>query len=100
MTRFVLSRVVQAVITVVVLTFTIFVIGRVTGNPADTMLPPDSTASQRQALVERLGLDEPLLMQYGHYLNDFAHGDFGTSVRTGGPVADVVFPRLMNSLAL
>ncbi|WGX95797.1 ABC transporter permease [Nocardioides sp. L-11A] len=100
MARFLLSRVVQAVITVLVLTFAIFLIGRVTGNPTDTLLPPDASDLQRQALTERLGLDQPLLQQYWLYISDFARGDFGTSIRTGGPVVDVVIPRLMNSLAL
>jgi len=100
MTRFLVGRVVQAVLTVLVLTFVIFMIGRLTGNPADTMLPADAPASQREALIERMGLDQPLLQQYWLYISNFARGDFGTSVRTGGPVVDVVIPRLMNSLAL
>ncbi|HET7690842.1 MAG TPA: ABC transporter permease [Nocardioidaceae bacterium] len=100
MTRFLLSRLVQAVLTVFVLTFVIFLIGRVTGNPADTMLPNDAPAAQRAALIERMGLDQPLLQQYWLYIGDFVRGDFGTSVRTGGPVVDIVFPRLVNSIAL
>lgn len=100
MTRFLISRVVQAVLTVLVLTLAIFLIGRLTGNPVDTMLPPDASSAQRQALIERLGLDQPLMKQYWLYISDFVRGDFGTSVRTGGPVIDVVIPRLLNSLAL
>ncbi|GAA1544944.1 ABC transporter permease [Nocardioides humi] len=100
MARYLLSRVIQATITVLVLTFVIFLIGRVTGNPADTLLPPDASDAQRQALIERLGLDQPILEQYWLYISDFVRGDFGTSVRTGGPVVDVVIPRLVNSLAL
>ncbi len=100
MSRFLISRVMQAVITVVVLTFVIFLIGRLTGNPADTMLPNDAPAAQRAALIERMGLDQPLLQQYWLYISDFFRGDFGTSVRTGGPVLDVVIPRLVNSIAL
>jgi peptide/nickel transport system permease protein len=100
MTRFLLGRVTQAALTVLVLTFVIFLIGRATGNPVDTLLPPDASASQRQALIERMGLDQPMLQQYWLYITDFVRGDFGTSVRTGGPVVDVVIPRLLNSLAL
>jgi peptide/nickel transport system permease protein len=100
MTRFLLGRVIQAALTVLVLTFVIFLIGRATGNPVDTLLPPDASASQRQALIERMGLDQPVLQQYWLYITDFVRGDFGTSVRTGGPVVDVVIPRLLNSLAL
>ncbi len=100
MTRFMLSRVVQALLTVLVLTFVIFMIGRLTGNPADTMLPSDAPPAQREALIERMGLNQPVLQQYWLYISDFVRGDFGTSVRTGGPVIDLVFPRLVNSLAL
>lgn len=100
MTRYVLSRLVQALITLLVLTFVIFVIGRATGNPVDVMLPLDASLEQRQELTERLGLDKPVLYQYWLYINDLAHGDFGTSLRTGGPVIDVVVPRLWSSLVL
>lgn len=100
MIRFLLGRVVQAVITVLVLSFVIFLIGRMSGNPVDTLLPPDATPAQREAMIEKLGLNQSLLTQYWQYITGFVHGDFGTSVRTGGPVVDVVIPRLINSIAL
>jgi ABC-type dipeptide/oligopeptide/nickel transport system permease component len=100
MTRFVLNRLVQALLTLLALTVVIFVIGRATGNPVDVLLPLDATLQQRQELIERLGLDKPMLYQYWLYLNDIARGDFGVSLRTGGPVVDVVIPRLWNSVRL
>lgn len=100
MIRFLLSRLVQGLITVWALSFVIFVIGRATGNPAYTILPPGSSQAQVKALTEQLGLGKPLLDQYWSYLDAFVHGNFGTSVRTGGPVVDIVIPRLLNSLRL
>ena len=100
MIRFLLSRVLQAVITVWALTSVVFLVGRVTGNPAYSLLPPGVSAAQRDALTAQLGLDKPLYHQYWLFLTDFFRGDFGTSVRTGGPVADIVIPRLLNSLEL
>ena len=68
-------------------------------TPQTPCCPPDAPTPSA-ALIERLGLDQPLLQQYWLYISDFVQGDFGTSIRTGGPVIDLVIPRLMNSLAL
>ena len=100
MIRFLLGRLVQAFITIWALTLVIFVIGRTTGNPAYTILPPDATPSQRRELTAQLGLNQSLLKQYWLFVKDYAHGNFGVSVRTGGSVADIVMPRLWHSLIL
>jgi ABC-type dipeptide/oligopeptide/nickel transport system permease component len=100
MVKFVLVRVFQAILTLVAASFVVFALARLTGSPADTMLPMDATPAEREALIKRLGLDQPLSEQYWRYLKDAVRGDFGVSLRTKRPVTELVSDRLWNSLKL
>ena len=68
MGRFVCLRLIQAAATLVVASFVVFTLGRVTGNPVDTMLPIEASAKDREAFIARMGLDRPILLQYWIYL--------------------------------
>lgn len=70
----------------------IFVIARVIpGDPARIALGPNATAEQVTKLRADLHLDEPLWIQYGHFIRDLARGDLGTSLYTNRPVmTDIV----------
>jgi peptide/nickel transport system permease protein len=71
--------------------------------PADAavmMLGESATAEALAALRERLGLDAPAWVQYGHWLGAALHGDFGTSLRTGLPVGGMMLEALSRSLLL
>jgi peptide/nickel transport system permease protein len=98
--KFVGLRLIQGVATLVVASFVVFTLGRVTGNPVDTMLPIEASAKDREAFVLRLGLNRPVAVQYWIYLKDAVRGDFGTSLRTNLPVTALVGEYLRNSLAL
>ena len=100
MIKFTLTRLFQALLTLLAASFVVFALARMTGSPADMMLPMDATPAERQALIARLGLDLPLLPQYWRYLQDTVRGDFGVSLRTKRPVIDLVGDRLVNSLKL
>ncbi|MGH6926472.1 MAG: ABC transporter permease [Propylenella sp.] len=100
MVRFVLGRLVQGFVTLLLASFVVFVLGRLTGNPADTMLPIEATAQQREEFIQRMGLDRPLIVQYGIYLQHAAQGDFGRSLRNNYPVTELVGTFLVNSLKL
>ena len=78
----------------------VFGLARTTGNPVHLLVPISASPEQRAATTERLGLDKPLISQYGIYLQDLIRGDLGTSLRTGRPVSELVIPRLANSLKL
>ena len=68
MTRYILKRIAIAIITMVVVTAIIFFILRLgAGNPAQIMLPRTATSAEREALVKRFGLDQPLIVQYGTF---------------------------------
>ncbi len=100
MITFLLIRFFQAVLTLLAASFVVFALARLTGSPADTMLPMDATPAEREALITRLGLDQPLASQYWLYLKDAIRGDFGASLRTRRPVTELVWDRLFNSLKL
>lgn len=100
MIRFILSRLIQAIVALFVASLVIFLLARVTGNPVDLILPIEATAEEREALIEAKGLDRHVLYQYWVYLKDAVRGDFGTSLRTLRPASELVPNRLGNSLKL
>jgi len=70
------------------------------GDPAQAMLGETAAEEDVEALRRRLGLDRPLLEQYGAFLRGLAHGDLGTSLRTNEPVAKAILDRIPATLEL
>jgi ABC-type dipeptide/oligopeptide/nickel transport system permease component len=70
------------------------------GDPAQAMLGEEASEEDVQALRERLGLDRPLLEQYGGFLRGAVRGDLGRSLRTDEPVAQAILDRLPATLEL
>src|SRR3546814_18095331 len=64
------------------------------------MLGQDTTREQRAELRQRLGLDDPFLLQYGRFLANAAQGDFGISYRHRRPVAELIAERVPATLEL
>lgn len=64
------------------------------GGFAETVLGPFATAEQKSELAARYGLDQPVFMQYGHWLAAVAGGDFGVSMISREPVAGELLARL------
>lgn len=71
-----------------------FVLVRLSGDPVVLLLPPQATAEDIAALQERLGLKEPLPLQYLQFLTQAVHGDFGESIRSREPALPLVLSRL------
>ena len=59
----------------------VFGLGRVTGDPATVILGMDATAADYENLRIRLGLDKPILVQYGIYMGSLLQGDLGSSIK-------------------
>ena len=78
-------RLVQAFIVVMFVVTIVFFVSRTIGNP-EVFLVPTMSASQEDIdrIREHLGLDKPLIVQYGAFLLDMAQGDLGISFRGGG----------------
>ena len=72
----------------------------VPGDPAQSMLGDTAPAEDVQRLRTRLGLDDPLHVQYGRFLSGIVRGDLGTSFRYGTPVTQEIRSRLYRTLQL
>jgi ABC-type dipeptide/oligopeptide/nickel transport system permease component len=80
--------------------FLTFIIGHSSGDPVLLIVRGDATVQQKQDLRHSLGLDRPVLAQYGSYLRNALHGDLGISYRQRVAVTDLIRLRLPNSLEL
>lgn len=100
MVRFVGSRLLRIVVTVLaVLTFA-FVLARMTGDPVRLMLPDQATQADVDAARQSLGLDRPLIVQYLDFMLGALRGDLGDSIRQGQPALALVLERLPNTVEL
>ena len=70
------------------------------GDVTTVLLGPQATEQDRVVLRHTLGLDQPLPIQYGRWLERTAGGDFGTSIATSLPVGDLILPRFVNTIIL
>lgn len=100
MLRYILGRLGQSLITIFLVTVVIFVIVRLVGDPTHLMLPPEATEADRALLRHEMGLDKPVLVQYGKYLVSLATGDFGTSYRFARPALSVILEALGPTMLL
>ena len=100
MQRYIIRRVGEAVLALFVLSIIIFLMVRLTGDPALLMLPPDAGLDALEDLRHSMGVDKPLIVQYGRFIGDYATGSFGDSLRSKTPVSDLVKDRLPNSIKL
>jgi peptide/nickel transport system permease protein len=96
--RFVLRRsIVSAVLVVALLSIVFFLVHLVPGDP---LLPEDADPASIAAQRRQLGLDRPLLVQYGRWIGGFLRGDLGTSFATRQPVSDTLLHALPNTVLL
>ena len=78
----------------------VFFMTHLVGDPVDLMLRPEATEEQRQALRERLGLNDPILVQFGRFVSGAVRGDFGESIWQRVPALPIVLDRLPATLYL
>jgi peptide/nickel transport system permease protein len=99
--RYLTVRVGASLLMLVVLTFVAFLIVRlIPGDPARLIAGPDATPELVASIRARLGLDAPFSQQLTDYFGGVLQGDFGTSLRTGQSVAELVAQRLPFTLQL
>jgi peptide/nickel transport system permease protein len=77
-----------------------FMVRAIPGDPAQILLGQQATQEQVQELRERMGLDKPVIVQYGLFLKDAVRGDLGTSIVTGRPVTTELLVRFPATLEL
>ncbi|PYN19591.1 MAG: peptide ABC transporter permease [Candidatus Rokuibacteriota bacterium] len=100
MCRYVVGRVLQAVVALLGVTCVVFLLVSLSGDPAFILLTPEAGEEQRAAFRELYGLDQPLPVQYARYVSHVARGDFGSSFAFNRPAIQVVLERLPATLLL
>jgi len=100
MLSFILSRIAQAIPVLLAVGFIAFAMFAFVGDPVTIMLGTSYTEVEKAALITKLGLDQPFLVQYGRFMWNAVHGDFGISYRLARPVMELIAERLPATLEL
>jgi peptide/nickel transport system permease protein len=100
MRRFLLLRVAQSLLTILLVLFVVFGIARVAGDPVTLLVDFDSSQEDIDKLKSELGLNDPLPVQFVDFTLDAMRGDFGISFRTSRPAMQEVLERVPASLKL
>ena len=93
MLGFIIQRLAQAVIVMLVISALVFTGVYAVGNPIDVLISPDATQQIREQTIKAYGLDQPLWTQYGAFLGRLFSGDLGRSFVFNMPVLELVFSR-------
>ena len=101
MLRYTIKRVLGMIPTlIIVVTFVFFFVRLIPGDPARLVAGEQATLQDVEAVRERLGLNQPVYIQYIKYILGLLQGDLGTSLRTSRPVLTEVASRYWNTMAL
>lgn len=97
---FILRRLIQAILVMLMVSLLAFILFRYIGDPVTIMLGQDATEADRIALRQQLGLDQSAPIQFYHFVINALHGDFGLSLRQGQPVIELLKNRLPATVEL
>ena len=100
MLAFVLRRLFQAVLVMLVVALVSFSLFRFVGDPISVMAGQEATQEDRERMRQELGLDQPFPVQFAAYVGRIVQGEFGISYRVGRPVIDLIIERLPATLEL
>ncbi len=100
MVKVLLSRLGQAALVMLVVSAVSFVMFRFVGDPVATMSRENATVGEKAELRRSLGLDQPVVVQYGRFLSRTLAGDLGISYRNQRPVTQLIAERLPATLEL
>lgn len=91
MVRYLLSRLWQSLVTLVLASIVVFIgVRQLPGDPALALAGEEASPERVQAIRADLGLDDSLVVQYVRFVGNVVQGDFGRSTRTGTPVSDLI----------
>jgi peptide/nickel transport system permease protein len=96
----IVRRVLSAFFVLLLVISFVFFFMRLAGDPVVALVGDNATQEEIDAARVRLGLDDPVLVQYGRYLSGISQGDFGNSYRFGVPALPLVLERLPATLQL
>lgn len=101
MQRYIVRRLLQAVITLFFVSVIVFILGRLTGDPVALLLTEYSTLEDKELLTKQLGLDKPLPEQYAIFVGNALRGDLGRSIRgERAPAVELILERLPATVKL
>ena len=100
MTVFIVRRLLQSVVLVLVMSFLVFLGVFAIGDPINTLVPPDASQEERQVAIVHLGLDKPLYQQYGRFLGNAMQGDLGKSFKFNESALGLIKERIPATLEL
>lgn len=100
MGRFLIKRILQSLLTVFGVITAAFFLVRLAGDPALLLLPVEASAEDVARIRTALGLDQPLIVQYGKFLWNAVQGDFGHSIRQNTSAMGLVLERVPATLEL
>ena len=100
MTKYLVRRLLQIIPVLFIISFIVFCLVFVAGDPVALMLPEDASQEDVDNLRTALGLDKPFLVQYGTYMMGLVQGDFGESFRYNQSALPLVLERLPATLEL
>jgi peptide/nickel transport system permease protein len=100
MIAYLLRSLAQAIVVMLAVALIAFAMFRYVGDPIASMVGQEASVGERLELAERLGLNDPVPVQFGRFLLGIARGDFGISYRQGRPVLDLLAERLPATVEL
>jgi peptide/nickel transport system permease protein len=100
MIKAILMRTGHALLSMLALLIIVFGLVRLTGDPVNYLLPTNRTPAQEEQLRQYLGLDKPIIVQFGQYLGNLVTGDLGNSFRMRMPVTTMIEQRLPATITM
>ena len=100
MIAFLVRRIWQSVLVLLVMSLLVFVGIYAIGNPVDILISPEATQVERQATIVAFGLDQPMWMQYAVFLQNALAGDLGRSFAYSTPALKLIFERFPATMEL
>jgi ABC-type dipeptide/oligopeptide/nickel transport system permease component len=100
MAKYLFDKILQALMTVLLVLLVVFIATRATGSPEDIYVPLDAAPEQRAEFIAGLGLDKPLPQQFLYFIIEAAKGNLGKSYATNQPVVYSIATRIPNTIRL
>ena len=100
MFAFILRRLAQALIVMLVVAYIAFMLFQYVGDPVTSLLGQDATQDQREQLRRDLGIDQPFPVQFARFVGNAVQGEFGLSLRQGRRVSTLIAERFPATLEL
>ena len=100
MQKYLVRRLVLAIVTLLAVSLIIFILSRSAGDPVSLMLDEYSTQEDIDRMMAKLGTDKPYYQQYFIFLRNAVQGDLGDSIKEGRPVTEAILDRLPATLYL